>query len=1560
MILSIAHVLAAHESDIQEALTQCMLPDSFAWDVYKEALGVCERRTVQIVGPSTDRRALEYTLQLYNDDMVRSLICAICARIRVDTGHVHSDIEHVTGGWLQDLEAKHEGIVEKVCSQQRFDRYYRQPGMPLAPSGNQSGSDVISPDFTDWQLWLRPDIFRRRSDVLGRLRYLQENRVPLLCCPEDHECDDGCAEEKRLCRKCRIPICSRCRVAMHSNQIPAMALMNENWQGYAMDFIYDVGLTWMEKTIASPYWTGMTIFCIELKRSEKSARRKDCMTQEMFAHTGRVAFKGQVFSAALDQDAILHQLLQMEKEEPLELPVSGAALAARCRLMITSGLTDLNRLLRQAAIRRDVVLQYIQKKKDSGHTDFRRVNMESVRRQVARMTRGAGPDEPIIPPDIQPSELEQALGEGRGDEFIGTDKAATPADRAFSEAELERNMSRARPQIILAQKDSDANKNIEASRNNALEQYSELRLGTSSTLLGQFKPDYPARVFHASLPWQAGGPDFYKDKNPRRRADEAAPDMPLDTFTCMNASRVEYNIRADWDLLPALWSLNFSSQVNTMLGMSIRRCLSRGAASEAHITDRSISLATARIYKMLWEGECEINGQRSRIKGDLNKLPHAIGLTETERALLTNYQFMSATLAGTRQLRRRIRHQLFSSLVIYGTPVFMTFTPSERHSGVAIHLYRGRRNDPAYRSDNHDAKQFAPYIGHDAPPLRPGARADEAESVTIELPDYDLRRLITARDPLCCVHAFMVMTRILFPLLYGFRMCPKCPHCVDSNFPCMDRSGSNGTPMGGGAGRADAMVGAVEAQQAEGVLHLHLFLYLQTAHQHATLDEIAKMFEAQLLNIDAIKAFHSHVRCAELPDPEKMAQERDEIEQAWPAYAKDQSLSQIPGCFWTKARDAPAAHPWQGDASDSAMRAWSEDGDDFRRDYDQRTQHVLSRMNHHIHPKDPSTGNRHVLKACRPKGSKENVCKGNFPLENEMTDEPHLICRCIAEDRDLPHRGSRSMLGGILSARNWSMLNAGPLLLCNMMGCNGDIKYVHKYPILPETHEKSVSETRREECLASRSNKEMLLDMQSAQAVAMGYMGGYAGKEQKLDQRDAARITEAYARKTEGELKDKRSTAAKEFQLCSKRVLKDVESKGMLRTAVETVNLCEYADHPDKLMAECIRTFPTVVFEAATLLMREEVESGKRKGASVLAPLHHAHGNRGRAYADAPFDLMYGFRGSTTGVDLFSPFEMIRFWSMQHITPPSKYALCARAKWTPEGNAFRQAEREKGILRPAYIAGLHYEAIAAKDRILLPEKGILRNLRHCWCWEKRNRPYVPLWSKCKMPDRRWSPEENKRLLCLYMRPWTLDAADETPQNPLLSNLPFSHVSLEERAKGDALPSYASSWDWYVSGHVVSELSRRYIVNLLGSTTAKMPDDDDSDDSGSEREADEAEHIGSLTLIQRTLDGLWSASNDDGVLGFGRHSTSIRLGRNLWQTPELAPAVAESMQEKVFEPASFPSGKDIDAEFQRLYKADTERPAPFGGRTEPYAGLTVHEYGRRIDDWFNRINERFVE
>ena len=58
------------------------------------------------------------------------------------------------------------------------------------------------------------------------------------------------------------------------------------------------------------------------------------------------------------------------------------------------------------------------------------------------------------------------------------------------------------------------------------------------------------------------------------------------------------------------------------------------------------------------------------------------------------------------------------------------------------------------------------------------------------------------------------------------------------------------------------------------MLHLRLFLFLQLLNQYA----VADMFEQKLISMEAVKAFPSYVRCANLPDAEKMEAERDAIE----------------------------------------------------------------------------------------------------------------------------------------------------------------------------------------------------------------------------------------------------------------------------------------------------------------------------------------------------------------------------------------------------------------------------------------------------------------------------------------------------------------------------------------------------------------------------------------------------------------------------------------------------------------------------------------------------------
>ena len=145
----------------------------------------------------------------------------------------------------------------------------------------------------------------------------------------------------------------------------------------------------------------------------------------------------------------------------MELPITGTILEKRVQVSITSGLVDLDDLLKEATVRHDVIMRVIQFHKDAGEPDYQALNME----EVAKRTRELNPtNEPRIPECLQ-SVLDSSEDERLDD---STDKAATPAERNYSLANLTKEMDRTRPTTLVVQRDSDAGKDVEASRHHAL------------------------------------------------------------------------------------------------------------------------------------------------------------------------------------------------------------------------------------------------------------------------------------------------------------------------------------------------------------------------------------------------------------------------------------------------------------------------------------------------------------------------------------------------------------------------------------------------------------------------------------------------------------------------------------------------------------------------------------------------------------------------------------------------------------------------------------------------------------------------------------------------------------------------------------------------------------------------------------------------------------------------------------------------------------------------------------------------------------------------------------
>ena len=88
------------------------------------------------------------------------------------------------------------------------------------------------------------------------------------------------------------------------------------------------------------------------------------------------------------------------------------------------------------------------------------------------------------------------------------------------------------------------------------------------------------------------------------------------------------------------------------------------------------------------------SGKKIPINGDITKVRWAHGLTQTQKFLLNNLSHVSRMLSGTQELRLQMGHALAGAGIQFGAGVFITISPSMRHSGLRLRLFRKRQNDP--------------------------------------------------------------------------------------------------------------------------------------------------------------------------------------------------------------------------------------------------------------------------------------------------------------------------------------------------------------------------------------------------------------------------------------------------------------------------------------------------------------------------------------------------------------------------------------------------------------------------------------------------------------------------------------------------------------------------------------------------------------------------------------------------------------------------------------------------------------------------------------------------
>lgn len=100
----------------------------------------------------------------------------------------------------------------------------------------------------------------------------------------------------------------------------------------------------------------------------------------------------------------------------------------------------------------------------------------------------------------------------------------------------------------------------------------------------------------------------------------------------------------------------------------------------------------------LWHGfQLTRAGRKQYINGDITKLRPAHCLTDVKQKLLHNLGFVSRSLSESQHLPLEMGHCWTGANIVHGPGVFVTISPSERHSGLTLRLLRKRLNDPWLR-----------------------------------------------------------------------------------------------------------------------------------------------------------------------------------------------------------------------------------------------------------------------------------------------------------------------------------------------------------------------------------------------------------------------------------------------------------------------------------------------------------------------------------------------------------------------------------------------------------------------------------------------------------------------------------------------------------------------------------------------------------------------------------------------------------------------------------------------------------------------------------------------
>ena len=443
------------------------------------------------------------------------------------------------------------------------------------------------------------------------------------------------------------------------------------------------------------------------------------------------------------------------------------------------------------------------------------------------------------------------------------EKNATPGD---APRPLENALDNIRPKAFHLDKDITTCINPDVLREGTLERYGDLHIQTGGKFLPTWHTSYTSQALPFVIPRMVSGPDYLNEQRWRRVYDDA-PEVSPTEFMRGFARRVEAQVAHDMTAIPIVRS-NWFQYTLQKTGAFLAPYAAKRGEPENNTANEFIEAAKS-LFKHLHKGTTGSGKQKMPIAGDTTRLPYANGLTPLERRLAWSMHFMCQNLPGVQQLRQLMGHAQFGARIVYGDCIFITVSPNSQHSALVLRLCRTRRNDPSLSADEGNMTEWLRKIAKKDFPL---LEASEEDTHEVMLPDYEVRRVCGAREPLAVVDAYHVTMRLRLARLLGVRMCPNCPRCNEvsvTKYPCQDKFGSNMMPMGGVLGGVDAFGSATEFQSTNDP-HIHGEVHIVCIYQFSTLEEIANEIKKKLLDPKTVFDFNAWLHREEPFNPTRL------------------------------------------------------------------------------------------------------------------------------------------------------------------------------------------------------------------------------------------------------------------------------------------------------------------------------------------------------------------------------------------------------------------------------------------------------------------------------------------------------------------------------------------------------------------------------------------------------------------------------------------------------------------------------------------------------------------